>query len=424
MNVRTSIARTILCSAALLTSIALSAQQLPTALLSLQPSQVLPGLPVAFLVTVTNPNKQPVTLLDAMELRVTSPVGAFTATGIGGHTVLNLPADAMTPCGSTKCFVIPGNSQRQLYIDYGPALAENEFFADERLNVPGMYSLQLVLYADTFDRSAAAFSSNPATLTIAVPAGIDADTSIFLQQQSPTHVWSLVEWAIRGDAVARRIRSDYPTSAYAPWVAGYGITSPAATLNVIDGALAQHPPDSLRDNLLWMKGTLLEQWSGDALYAARNLDQALTFADLARATLETLKKLAIADVTRQKAIVALSQLYTNATARSTLEQLSAGDPPAPARLVPRVDCVALGSGESFTAHFGYSNPNTTNKVVQISDLNQVTPAPRDQGQPRTFKPGEHDHVFVAVSPGGELKWHLDGNVATATKDFATPCVAP
>ncbi|HEX3583480.1 MAG TPA: hypothetical protein VH087_17040, partial [Thermoanaerobaculia bacterium] len=85
---------------------------------------------------------------------------------------------------------------------------------------------------------------------------------------------------------------------------------------------------------------------------------------------------------------------------------------------------ALGSGASFTAHFGYANPNTANKVLQISDLNQVTPAPRDQGQPRVFRSGSHDHVFVATSPGGELKWHLDGNVATATRDFATPCSAP
>jgi hypothetical protein len=424
MNARTSIARTILCSAALLTGLTLSAQQIPTAILSLHPSQVLPGLPVAFLVTVNNPNKQPVTLLDAMELLVMSATGTFAATGIGGHTVLNLPTEAMTPCGSTKCFVIPGNSQRQLYIDYGGALAENEFFADDRLNVPGVYSLQLVLYADTPDGSAAAIRANPATLTIAVPAGIDADASTFLQQLSPTHVWSLVQWATGGDAVARRIRSDYPTSAYVPWVAGYGITSPAATLNVIDSALALNPPDSLRDNLLWIKGTLLERWSGDALYASRNLDLALAYADQARTTLDTLTKVAIANITKQKATAALSELYTNATARTSLDQIAAGDPPAPLQLVPHVDCVVLGNDASFTAHFGYANPNAANKVLQLGDLNQVTPAPRDQGQPRVFRPGPHDHVFVATSPGGELTWHLDGNVATATRDFATPCSAP
>ncbi len=419
------VTRTILCAAALLAGIALNAQQLPTALLSLQPSQVLPGLPVAFLVTVNNPNKQPVTLFDAMELRVTSAPGTFTATGLGGRGVLNLPSDAVTPCGSAKCFVIPGNTQKQLYVDYGAGLAENEFFADERLNVPGVYSLQLVLHPETPDGSTAAINSSAATLTVATPAGVDADASTFLQQQSPTHVWSLVQWATGGDAIATKIRSSYPTSAYVPWVAGYGrITSPAITLSVIDTALAQNPPDSLRDNLLFLKGKLLAQWSGDALYAARNLDLALTYADQARATLDTLRKVAIADVTKQKATTALSQLYTNATARMSLDQMAAGDPPAPAQLVPHVDCVVRGTDASFTAQFGYANPNTANKVLQVGDLNQVTPAPRDQGQPRVFRPGSHDHVFVATSPGGELKWHLDHNVATATRDFATPCAAP
>ncbi|HEY2090776.1 MAG TPA: hypothetical protein VGJ81_02720 [Thermoanaerobaculia bacterium] len=419
------IARTIRCAAALFTGITLSAQQLPTALLSLNPSQVLPGLPVAFLVTVNNPNKQPVTLLDAMELQVASAAGTFMATGIGGRSGVTLPPDAVTPCGSAKCFVIPGNGQKQLYVDYGGALAENEFFADERLNVPGVYSLQLVLYVDTSDGSKAPITSNPATLTVSVPSGVDADAWTFLRQQSPTHVWSLMQWATGGDAIATRIRSDFPTSAYVPWIAGYGrATEPSVTVKVIDTALAQNPPDSLRDNLLWMKGTLLEGWSDNALHAARNLDLALTYADQARTTLDTLKRVAIADVTKQKATATLAELYTNATARTSLDRMAAGDPPAPAQLVPHVDCVVLGSDSSFTAQFGYVNPNAANKVLQISDLNQVTPAPRDQDQPRIFRPGSHDHVFGATNPGGELKWHLDGNVATATRDFATPCSAP
>jgi hypothetical protein len=375
-------------------------------------------------VTVNNPNSQAVTLL-AMQLRVTTAAGTFMAMGIDRRDVVGLPTEATTPCYSARCFVVPANAQKQLYVDYGPALAENEFFADERLNVPGVYSLQLILSVNNPNGSPWEITSNAATLTVATPTGVDAGASTFLQQQSPTHVWSGVLWALGGEGIASRIRSDYPTSGYVPWVAALGrITSQSATLSVIDSALAQNPPDSLRDNLLWLKGKLLEHWSGDAMYAYRNMDQAITFADQARSTLDTLKKVAIADVTRQKAIATLAELYTPATARATLDQIAAGDPPAPAQLVPHVDCVALGSGEGFTAQFGYSNPNTTNKVIQIGDLNQVTPAPRDQGQPRVFRLGQRDHVFTASSPGGELKWHLDGNVATATRDFATPCSAP
>jgi len=49
------------------------------------------------------------------------------------------------------------------------------------------------------------------------------------------------------------------------------------------------------------------------------------------------------------------------------------------------------------------------KTITISNLNQVTPAPRDQGQPKIFKPGAHANIFTANSPGGNLTWHLDGS---------------
>jgi hypothetical protein len=86
-----------------------------------------------------------------------------------------------------------------------------------------------------------------------------------------------------------------------------------------------------------------------------------------------------------------------------------------------VDCVTKGAGQSFSARFGYSNPNRVTKVLQIGSDNQVTPAPHEQGQPRNFKPGDHANVFVASSSGGNLKWHLDGNTATATADLQKPC---
>jgi hypothetical protein len=60
-------------------------------------------------------------------------------------------------------------------------------------------------------------------------------------------------------------------------------------------------------------------------------------------------------------------------------------------------------------------------VIQMGDLNQVTPAPRDQGQPRFFKPGDHRSVFTASRPGGELIWHLDGGKATAAAEYPVQC---
>jgi len=128
-------------------------------------------------------------------------------------------------------------------------------------------------------------------------------------------------------------------------------------------------------------------------------------------------------VLRDRATQTIARLYTSKTGAATLHQLGESDPPAPAALIPRVECVSPATGNAFIVHFGYTNPNKALKVVELSDRNEVTPAPRDQGQPRVFKPGDQSNVFTASSPGGELKWHLDGSQATATADFPVQCAA-
>lgn len=126
---------------------------------------------------------------------------------------------------------------------------------------------------------------------------------------------------------------------------------------------------------------------------------------------------------RQRASSIINELYTTKTGQEALRDLAASDPPAPLGIVPRVECVSRGTGKAFSARFGYLNPNRALKVIALGDDNQITPAPRDQGQPRVFKPGDRSNVFTASSPGGELKWHLDGSQAVATADFPVQCAA-
>jgi hypothetical protein len=197
--------------------------------------------------------------------------------------------------------------------------------------------------------------------------------------------------------------------------------SRAVSLGNLEAALAMNVPPSLRDNLLLAKAAFLRGWSSDALYIDRNLDESLARADDARSVYDMLKKVAFSDLMRQYAAEGIAKLYTRSSARATLDMLVAGDPPAPAAVTPYVQCVRKGVGAAFTARFGYSNPNAVRKFLQIGDRNEVTPAPRDQGQPRFFQPGDHPSVFSASSPGGELIWHLDGSKATATPESAAPC---
>jgi len=182
------------------------------------------------------------------------------------------------------------------------------------------------------------------------------------------------------------------------WIAGLGASTGTEQLSNIDASLAKSPQGGLRDALLWAKGSLLAQWNGIAIYSERDLQHALALADAATSVLTTLRDTGLASFSRDRAAVAIAHLYTTKTGEATLRLLAASDPPAPERIVPRVECVERRTGNSFSARFAYTNSNRGSKVISVGDLNQVTPAPRDQGQPRVFKPGDHPHVFSPTSP--------------------------
>lgn len=397
----------------------------PRVALTLLPTSTLPGLPVGFLLTITSSSAQPQIVFNSAQLKVTTATSTFNAVGLQQKTTLTLPSDQLDKCGITECLTIPPNSARQVYIRFGPLLVENEFFADRRLSQPGRYDLQVTLF---FGRSLTGpfgnIESDTQTLLIQQPSGSDTAVWNLLQQTSNKESWSEEDWIYLGGTVALQIRGSYPDSSYAVWVAGIGTmpdTTPSAKLAQLDAALRQSLPPALRDELLLEKGGILAGLSHNALFAERDADTAVSLADQAREVLAELRNTAATAYTRGQANDVLSHLMTRTTALATIRSLADRDAPAPQPLMPRVECVQRGAGQSFSARFGYSNPNKTLKVLQIGADNQVTPAPRGTGQPRVFTPGDHPNVFIASSPGGNLIWHLDGNKATATADFPTQC---
>jgi hypothetical protein len=393
-----------------------------TATLTLVPDATLPGTPVSFVVVLDNPTDTVHRIGDSARLTVTTATGTFDALGIGGRTAIAIPSEQMDRCGAVACLEVPAHGRRQLYIDMSATLAGNEFFADRRLSMPASYLLQLTLDEAAAAGAPAAVRTNSATLRVLQPVGVDLAVWQRLLQLSGGNGWGVTDWILSGNAIASEIRANYPSSSYVPWVAGMGtVRTPESAIAQLDAALAANPPVSLRDDLLLVKGLFAAQASGHALEIDRDIDRALTFADTARSTLALLHDVAISDVMRTRANDALSHLYTRRTAEEALRQFASDDPPAPLKVAPHIECVTRGAGSSFTARFGYSNPNAAMKVLPVSNLNEITPAPRDQGQPRVFRPGNQFGVFVASSPGGNLIWHLDGSVAEATANFPVQC---
>jgi hypothetical protein len=408
----------------LLVAFSARAAQPVTATLELVPDNTLPGTPVAFLINFANAGDAPQTVVNGVSLDVTSASGTFAANAIDRRRTASLPTDQMTMCHSVSCLVIPAHGHGQLYIDVDATASGNEFFADPRLSVPGTYYLQLTLA--TFDQTQAVtwITTNSAKLTIPQPAGVDAEAWQFLRNVAGGRSWTVTEWTMDADGAAPEVLAKYPTSAYMPWFAVRGAgASFDSRLARIDAALALAPAASLRDDLLLAKARLLARASDHALLADRNADLCLSYADAARTAYTNLQQQAISQAMKARAAEGLTHIYSRKGAEDGLRMFANDDAPSPAKIVPRVECVTPGIGNAFSARFGYTNPNTTVKVLQIGDLNQVTPAPRDQGQPRSFSVGQQTAVFTATSSGGQLIWHLDGSKAVASANFPVKCTA-
>jgi predicted extracellular nuclease len=105
-----------------------------------------------------------------------------------------------------------------------------------------------------------------------------------------------------------------------------------------------------------------------------------------------------------------------AVARFTLHPL------APLPVAPILECVAR-SGLSWTARFGYNNPNAFAVTLPLgAPVNLFLPFPGNRGQPTVFQPGrQHDVFQVSIKPAQPALWVLDGWFALATI-FSPRCV--
>ena len=94
------------------------------------------------------------------------------------------------------------------------------------------------------------------------------------------------------------------------------------------------------------------------------------------------------------------------------------DAPEPETVIPILECVAENTDGTFTAHFGYDNPNSFVVVVNAEDhQNKFEPPPNFRtGQPEGFAPGRVEDWFRVLFDGNGLTWVLDGHAVTANRN--------
>jgi hypothetical protein len=93
------------------------------------------------------------------------------------------------------------------------------------------------------------------------------------------------------------------------------------------------------------------------------------------------------------------------------------NPPKPEKVIPILECIAENPDGTFTAHFGYENPNPYVVVIDSRHQNTFHPGPTFRtGQPEYFAPGRVEDWFSVLFDGNGLTWVLDGGAVTANRN--------
>lgn len=93
------------------------------------------------------------------------------------------------------------------------------------------------------------------------------------------------------------------------------------------------------------------------------------------------------------------------------------EPPKPEQITPILECVDENADGTFTAHFGYENPNSYVVVIDRRHQNTFDPGPIFRtGQPEYFAPGRVEDWFRVLFDGNDLTWRLEGLEVTANRD--------
>lgn len=97
---------------------------------------------------------------------------------------------------------------------------------------------------------------------------------------------------------------------------------------------------------------------------------------------------------------------------------------------PTLQCVENNGDGTYTAYFGYINNSSSTVVIPydpVHSKNMFTSNPKYRGQPDTFEPGTHEHVFSVVFDGSKITWMIKEDNAARQKvdaDANSGCPVP
>lgn len=99
-------------------------------------------------------------------------------------------------------------------------------------------------------------------------------------------------------------------------------------------------------------------------------------------------------------------------------------------VIPTLQCVEDNGDGTYTAYFGYINTSGSTVVISYDpnfSKNMFTSNPKYRGQPDTFEPGVHEHVFSVVFDGSKITWMIKDDNSARQKvdaDANSGCLIP
>jgi hypothetical protein len=372
------------------------------------PDHGLPGISPTLRITIANLGDRAVTLPSVTFLmEETTPSAAQYSIGCGRET---------RPCGDYSApwfdrrqrpgpFTLRPQESKTVYI----GVVDDAFFEKGPLLTPGRYDLRLRL---TFDD----VPSNTFRYTVDQPTG--EDLPVWAELKKVQSAASDTGLPFMNPALDR-ICGLHPTSAYSKvWRTFHDLLTGerlrgTQRIERIKSYIASGLPVAWDG---WIRMELAMQYRADAEESAiaGSMAIAMDQAEQGKAILRSLES-GYGPYTKDSAEGLLASLQWSREQLQTLADITNGrNQPEVQKVAPLLDCVIRNSDGTYTAWFGYNNPNHGILMFVVGPDNNFSPDPKDRGQTTVFQPGRRKKTFsVSIKPLEQLVWTLNGGHAKA-----------
>ncbi len=369
----------------------------------LTPEETLPGVPVTVDLRISN--------LTARDIAISSRVVFTVTTASGDSSRLSVVLPKQYWNGEAEAsskYMVPAGGEIRLFMPVTEWFNDSPLFDEERLNRPGDYDL----VATVKGTSGSGGDSNRVHLRVTTPTGVDETVwkSLLVDGQPFTAA------DVRANCTTIRA---YPLSRYYQLVSSFCVSF--STLNQYAHDVLQGLPSlpaAFRDAA---RLAVAEQYLQEAraAYGQNKLALAGSISDAGRPIAQDLIDQPGSDFGPVAGAWLKTELASEAGWRSRYQRVFGPRPTA--AVSPLVTCISDNGDGTFSAEFGYDNPNNGFTKVAIGGDNHLAPGPDYQGQPTNFDPGKKESAFTVKGLTGVAKWTLQGKTVKASIAQSPKC---